>query len=120
LWEQVFSRFEIENHVGREFQMIQIRPFQEKEMEGGEGRSQLNGQWKVPLFGGPWKVPLLGGPWKVPLLGGQWKEKNKYLFTFSHFPPNKFYLNLQFFSFDLKVLLYHGSMPLLTHFFPFP
>ncbi len=38
---------------GRKFQMIRIRLFQEREMEGGEGRSQLSGQWKVPLLGGP-------------------------------------------------------------------
>ncbi len=55
--------------------MIQIRSFEKKEMEGGGGRPQLGGQWKVLLFGGPWKVPLLGGPWKVPFLGGHWKEK---------------------------------------------
>jgi hypothetical protein len=60
---------------GRETQMIQIRSFEKKEMEGGGGRPQLGGQWKVLLFGGPWKVPLLGGPWKVPFLGGHWKEK---------------------------------------------
>jgi hypothetical protein len=36
-------------------------PFKEKEKEGSEGRSQLNGQWKVPMFVGPWKVPLFGG-----------------------------------------------------------
>jgi hypothetical protein len=42
--------------------MIQIRPFQKYEMEGGEGRSQLSGQWKVVLLGGQWKVLLLGGP----------------------------------------------------------
>jgi hypothetical protein len=40
-----------------------------------------------------------------------------HLFLFS---PQQFYLNLQFFSFDLKVLLYHGPKPLFTHFFPFP
>jgi len=28
-------------------------PFKEKEKKGGEGRSQLDGQWKVPMFGGP-------------------------------------------------------------------
>jgi hypothetical protein len=77
----------------RELQMIWICFFQKKEMEGGEGRSQF---------------------------GGQWKEKEKHIFTFSHFPPNKFYLNLWFFPFNLKVLLYHGFRPLLTHFFPFP
>jgi hypothetical protein len=64
--------------------MIRICPFQEKEMEGSEGRSQLGGQWKVPLF------------------GGLWKEKEKHLFTSSHFPPNKFYLNLEFFPLTLR------------------
>jgi hypothetical protein len=59
--------------------MIRICPFKEKEKEGGEERSQLDGQWKVPMF------------------GGQWKEKEKHLFTSSHFTPNKFYLNLHFF-----------------------
>jgi hypothetical protein len=49
--------------------MIQIRPFKEKEKEGGEGRSQFGGQWKVPMF------------------GGQRMEKEKHLFTSSHFPP---------------------------------
>ncbi len=28
-------------------------PFKEKEKEGGEGRSQLDSQWKVPMLGGP-------------------------------------------------------------------
>jgi hypothetical protein len=44
---------------GKKLQMIQIHPFQEKEMEGGEGSSQfsqLKGQWKVPFLG----VPLGG------------------------------------------------------------
>jgi hypothetical protein len=63
-------------------------PFKKKENEGGEGRSQLGGQWKVPMF---------DGPWKATVLGGQWKEKEKHLFTSSHFPPKKFYLNLHFF-----------------------
>jgi hypothetical protein len=52
----------------------------------------LSDQWKVPMFGGQWKVPMLGGPWKVPMIGGQWKEKEKekHLFTSSHFPPKTF------------------------------
>jgi len=33
--------------------MIRIRPLKKNEKEGCEGRSQLGGQWKVPLFGGP-------------------------------------------------------------------
>jgi hypothetical protein len=49
-----FSKFEIKNHVcKKEPQMIQTHLFQEKEMEGGEGRSQLSCQWKVSLLGGP-------------------------------------------------------------------
>jgi hypothetical protein len=58
--------------------MIRIHPFKKKEKEGGERRSQLGGQWKVPMF------------------GGQWKEKEKHLSTSSHFPPKKFYLNFHF------------------------
>ncbi len=33
--------------------MIRICLFKKKEKEGGEGRSQLGGQWKVPMLGGP-------------------------------------------------------------------
>jgi hypothetical protein len=36
------------------------------------------------------------------------------------FPPKQLYLELRFFSFDIKVLFYHGSRPLFTHFLPFP
>jgi hypothetical protein len=77
--------------------MIRIRPFKEKEKEGGKGKSQLNDQWTVPLFNRLWKVPLLGGLQKVPLFGGRWKEKDKHLFISSYFPPYKFYLNPHFF-----------------------
>jgi hypothetical protein len=28
-------------------------PYKEKEKEGGEGKPQLGGLWKVPMFGGP-------------------------------------------------------------------
>jgi hypothetical protein len=37
-------------------------PFKDKEKEGGEGRSQLGGLWKVLTFGGKWKVPMFDGP----------------------------------------------------------
>jgi hypothetical protein len=72
--------------------MIRIRCFKEKKKEGFEGRFELNGQWKVLMFGGHWKVPMFGGPWKVPMLSGQWKEKEKenHLFTSSHFSPTNF------------------------------
>jgi hypothetical protein len=48
-------------------------PFKEYEKEGGERRSQLNGQWKVLMLDGPWKVPLFGGQWKVLMFDGPWK-----------------------------------------------
>jgi hypothetical protein len=64
---------------------------------------------------------MLGGQWRVLMLGGQWKvkEKKKHLFTSLHF-PQQILLEPSFFSIDLKILLYHGSRPLLTHFLPFP
>jgi hypothetical protein len=55
-----------------------------------------------PKLGGQWKVPMLSGQWNVPMEGGQWNVKEKHFFTSSHFPPNKFYLNLQFFPLTLK------------------
>jgi hypothetical protein len=49
----VFSRFELKIiFQKKEFQLIRIRLFEEKEMEGGEGRSQLGGQWcRNPTLG---------------------------------------------------------------------
>ncbi len=44
-------------------------PFKDKEKEGGERKSQLGGQWKVPLIGGPQKVPMFGDLCKVPMFG---------------------------------------------------
>jgi hypothetical protein len=44
------------------------------------------------MFGGQWKVPMFGDPKKIPILGGQWKEKEKekHLFTSTHFLPTNF------------------------------
>ncbi len=81
-------------------------PFKNKEKAGGERRSQLGGQWKVPMFSGQWKVPMFGGPCKVPMLGGPLKASNvswpmegegKTPFHFFPFSPHKFYFNLHFF-----------------------
>jgi hypothetical protein len=98
--------------------MIRIRPFKEKEKEEGEGRSQLGGQWKVPMLDGQWKVPMFDGQWKVPMFGGHWKEKEKHFFTFSHFtlPPQQILLKPSFFP---LISLYHGFRSLFTHFLPF-
>jgi hypothetical protein len=69
---------------------------------------------------------MLGGQWKekekVPMFGGQWKEKDKEKVPFHlfPFPPQVTLLISSCFSFDIKVLLYHGSRSLFTHFLPFP
>jgi hypothetical protein len=63
----------------------------------------------------PFKEKEGGSP-----LGGQWKEKEKvFLHLFPLF-PRAILLRPLSFSFDIKVLLYHGSRPLFTHFLPFP
>jgi len=50
--------------------MTWIHAFKEKEKEGSEGRPQLDGLWKVPMFGGLRKVLMFSGPWKGPMFGG--------------------------------------------------
>jgi hypothetical protein len=60
--------------------------------------------------------------WPMKGSNACWPLKGEGETSFSHlftFPPNKFYLNL-FFSIDLKVLFYHGSISLFIPFFPFP
>jgi len=84
-------------------------PFKEKE-KGCEGRSKAWWSMEGSMFGGQWKVPSLVAngkfqawwPMEGSKLGGQWKVKEKHLFTSSHFPPNKLYLNLQFFPLTLR------------------
>ncbi len=83
--------------------MIQFHLFKKK--EGGEGRSPFSGQWKEKE--------------KVPMLGGQWKEKEKVLFHLFPLCPQATLLRPSFFSFNIKVLLYHGSKLLFYAFPPF-
>jgi hypothetical protein len=79
-------------------------PFKEKE-KGGEGKSMLGGQWKVPKLGGQWNVPSLMAngrfhawwPMECSKLGGQWNVKEKHLFTSSIFPPTTFTQTFNFF-----------------------
>jgi len=99
-------------------------PFKEKE-KGGEGGSHVWWSMEDPMLGGQWKIPCLvvnerSHAWwsmKDPMLGGPWNVKEN---TFSPLPipPNNFTLNLQFFSFGLTILFYHGPKPLLMPFFP--
>jgi hypothetical protein len=56
-------------------------------------------------FGGQWKVPSLMANgkfqawWPMKMFQTWWsmEGEGKHLFTSSHFPPNKLYLNLRFF-----------------------
>ncbi len=107
--------------------------------------SKLGGQWKVPSLVAngkfqawwPMECSKLGGQWKVPSLvangkfqawwpmecsklGGQWNVKEKTPFHLFPLSPQQTYLNLQFFSFDIEFLLYHGVRSLLVHFLFFP
>jgi hypothetical protein len=57
-------------------------------------------------------------PMECSKLHSQWKVKEKHLFTSSHFPPNKLYLNLQFFPLTLRfyftmVLNYYSRLSLI-------
>jgi hypothetical protein len=99
-------------------------------MEGpclvANGRSMLGGQWKVPCLVANGRS-MLGGQWKVPCLvaNGMFQAwwpmecEGETPFHLFHFPPNNLYPNLQFFSFDFTVLLYHGPKPLFTPSFSF-
>ncbi len=100
-------------------------------MEG----SKLGGQWKViglvanGRFLAWWLMEgsKLGGQWNVPSLvaNGMFQAwwpmegEGEIPFHLFHFPPNNLYPNLQFFSFDLTVLFYHGAKPLFTPSFSF-
>ncbi len=53
------------------------------------------------------------------------RKRRRFIFTFSHFhlfpfSPQATLLRALCFSFEIKVLLYHGSRSSFTHFFPFP
>jgi hypothetical protein len=48
------------------------------------------------------------------------KRRRRNAFSPFSTSPNKFELNLHFFSFDFKVLFSNGSRPLLMHFLSFP
>ncbi len=79
--------------------------------------SKLGGQWKVPRLVANGRFHAWW-PMECSKLGGQWKVKEKHIFTSSIFPQQPL-LKLSIFSFDLMVLLYHGSKPLLTPSFLF-
>jgi hypothetical protein len=76
-------------------------PFKEKE-KGGEGRSKA--WWPMECSNAWWPME---GEGKTPF----------HLFPLS---PRQILLKPSIFSFDFKVLLYHGCRPLLTHFLSFP
>jgi hypothetical protein len=82
--------------------------FKEKEKEG-EGRSKVGGQRKEKrrffawwLMEGKGEGSHVWRSMEHSKLGGQWKVKEKYLFTFSHFPPNQLY----FYFFPLTLRFY--------------
>jgi hypothetical protein len=118
----------------RELPMIRTRLLKRRNREV-KVDPKLGGQWKVPylvangMFKAWWPLEgsMLGGHWKVPCLVAigrfhAWslmEGEGKNTFSPLPFSPYKLYLNLQFFSFDLTILFYHGLKSLLTFFFFF-
>jgi hypothetical protein len=101
----------------REPPMIQVHLLKRKRREA-KVDSKLGGQWKVPCLVAngrfhawwPMEGSMLGGQWKIPCLvaNGMFQAwwpmegEGKTPFHFFHFPPNKLYLNLQFFPLTLR------------------
>jgi hypothetical protein len=97
-----FQDFNLNLCPEREPQMIRLRPFKKK--EEGEGRSPLANGRRRRRFQ---CLEANGRGRKVPF----------HLFPLS---PQATLLRPLCFSFEIKVLLYHGSRPSFTHFLPFP
>jgi hypothetical protein len=110
LWEQIFPRFEIENHIWKKAANDLDSPFSREE-DGRRWRKTLT-QW--PMEGSIAWWPLEGsiGWWAMERRGAT-------PFYFFSLSPQQILLKPLIFSFDLKVLLYHGSRPLFTHSLPF-
>jgi hypothetical protein len=85
-------------------------PFKEKE-KGGEGRSKA---WWPMEFSNVW--------WPMECSIAYWPMEGEGKTPFHLFPlsPQQILLKSSIFSFDLKVLLYHGSRLILMHFLLFP
>jgi hypothetical protein len=60
--EQVLSRLKLKIMSRKRAPNDPNLPFEDNEKEGGEGRSQLGGQWKVSILGGQWKVLMFSDP----------------------------------------------------------
>ncbi len=103
LWEQIFSRFELKLRPRKDRTPNDLSPpFKEKE-KGGESRSKV--WWPMECSNAWWPMECSNAWWPMDCskLGGLWKVKEKHLFTSSHFLPNKFYLNFQFFPLTLRL-----------------
>jgi hypothetical protein len=93
-------------------------PFKEKE-KGGEGKSKAWWPMECSKLGGQWKVPCLVANGRFHAWWAM-EGKGKTHFHLFPFSPQQTLLKPSIFSFDLTVLLYHGSRLLLPPFFPFP
>jgi hypothetical protein len=92
-------------------------PFKEKK-KGGEGGSKAWWSMEDSMLGGQLKVACLVVNGRSHAWWPMECERKTHFHLF-HFPLTNFTLNLQFFSFDLTVLFYHGPKSLLMPFFPF-
>jgi hypothetical protein len=98
--------------------MIQICAFKKREKEGGEGRSQLGGPWKVPSLVTNEETSCLVANGKFQCLVTFGRKRRSIIFTSFHFILQQILLK-PFFSIDFKVLLYNGFRLLLFAFLSF-
>jgi hypothetical protein len=108
-----------ENYVrGKERAPNDLSPPFKKKERGGEGRSKTWWPMEGSMFGGQWNVPCLVAN---GMFHAWWPMEGERKTPFHLFPfsPQQTLLKPSIFSFDLIILLYHGSKPLLTPFFPF-
>jgi hypothetical protein len=76
-----------------------------------------NGMFQCLVANGMFQCLVANG-----LFQAWWPMEGEGKTPFHLFPlsPQQILFKLSIFSFDLKVVLYYGSRPLLTHFLPFP
>ncbi len=118
LWEQVFSRFELKIMCGKESSKWFNFALLKRRKEVKEDPHLVTNEKRRRRF--PCLVANGRRMRRFPCLEANGRRRKRFFFTSSHFPPKQLYLDLRFFSFDIKVLLYHGSRLLFTHLFLFP
>jgi hypothetical protein len=78
--------------------------------------------WPMGCSNAWWLMECSNAWWPMGCSNAWWPMKGEGKTPFHLFPfsPQQILFKPPIFSFDLKVLFYHGFRPLLMHFLPFP